>query len=123
MSILGDIKIELDPIIADAKALASKAVDYLKDVAISSAQKAVAFIKESELGTKIMNLISKASLVTDPDVKGADKFNAIVDIAMEAYKAFVGTGILKSIIDTGVNVLRQVIQSLYDDFVAAFAKA
>lgn len=58
MSILEDIKIELDPIVAEAKALAGKAVDFLKDVAITAPQKAVAFIKETSFGTKIANLVS-----------------------------------------------------------------
>ncbi len=120
MSIIKDIVIELDPIIAEAKALASKAVDFLKDVPISAAQKAVAFVKETSLGTAIANLVSAAS---NSQANGADKFAAVVDAAWDAYEAFIGAGALKGLIDIGLNILRQVVQSIYDDFAAAFAKA
>jgi len=45
---------------------------------------------------------------------------AIFDAAIDAYKAFVDNGALSGLISTALNVLRQVIQSIYDDFVAAF---
>jgi len=53
-------------------------------------------------------------------MSGAEKAMAIFDAAIDAYKAFVDNGALSGLISTALNVLRQVIQSIYDDFVAAF---
>lgn len=117
MTILDDIKIELDPIIADAKALASKAVDFLKDVPIMAVQKAVALIKETSLGTAIANLISAAS---HSDLSGSARFTAVVDKAFDAYTAFVENGGLKGLIALGVSVLRQTVQAIYDNMKASF---
>ena len=117
MSILNDIVIELDPIIEDAKALASKAVDFLKDVPIMAVQKAVALIKETSLGTAIANLISAAS---HSELSGMDKFNAVVSKAFDAYNAFVENGGLSGLIQLGVSVLRQTVQAIYDNMKASF---
>lgn len=117
MGILNDITIELDPIIDEAKELAETAIDILKNVPISAAQKAVALVKETSLGTAILNLISAAST---SNASGLDKFSAVFDAAKDAYDAFIGAGALKGLIDIGLNILRQIIQSIYDDFAAAF---
>lgn len=123
MSILKNIDIDLDPIVADAKALAGRAVDFLADVPIMAVQKAVAFIKETSLGTAIANLISAASHVDDPGVSGIDKFNAVFDAARAAYDAFVENGALDGLIDLGTSVLRQTIQALYDHLKSTFGFA
>lgn len=120
-SIIAQVEVAIDPIIAEAKAIAAQvatgAFTYLKGVAITAAQKAVALIKETSLGTAIMNLISAASLTTGT---GADKFAAVIAAAEAAYTAFVGAGGLSGLISAGLSVLRQVAQSLFDDFTAAF---
>lgn len=113
------IDIDIEPIIEEAKAFAETAIDFLKDVPISAAQKAVALIKETSLGTAIANLISAAHSSNAP---GVDKFNAVLNAATKAYEAFVGNGGLSGLIAVGLNVLRQVIQSVFDDFVAAFVR-
>ncbi|MDR7103008.1 hypothetical protein [Croceicoccus sp. BE223] len=118
MSIIDDIEIAIEPIIEEAKEWGEKALDFLKDVPITAGQKAVALIKETSLGTAIMNLISAASL---KDVSGMDKFNAVFDGAVAAYRAFTENGGLNGLIASGMSVLRQLVQSLYDDFKAAFA--
>lgn len=110
----------LETIITEAKALASSAADFLKDAAISTAQKAVALIKETSLGTAIANLISAASA---SDATGAEKFAAVLAAVEKAYAAFVDNGGLSGLISTGLSVLRQAIQSLYDDFAATFLGA
>lgn len=117
---LEEIDIDVDAIIDEAKELASKAVDFLKDVAISAAQKAVALVKETALGTAILNLVSAASHIDDKEMSGIEKFNAIFDRVIDAYRAFSDNGGFRGLISTGLNILRQVIQSIYDDFKNAF---
>lgn len=118
MDLFKDIEIDLDPIIAEAKRWAGTAIEFLKDVPITAAQRAVALVKETALGTAIANLISAAS--HGEGMTGAEKFNAVFEKAIAAYRAFTENGGLSGLIATGLSVLRQVIQSLYDDFAAAF---
>lgn len=114
MSILSELNVSTA--LEAVEKVVSGALDYLKDLAISAAQKAVAIIKETSLGTAIMNLISAAS---QTDGSGSDKFAAVLAAAQKAYQAFVDNGGLKGIFDSVVSVLRQVIQSLFDDFASA----
>lgn len=120
MSIFKDIEIAIEPIIEEAKEWAGKAVDFLLDVPITLGQKAVALIKETSLGTAIMNLISAAS---NHDIPGSDKFSAVLDAAKGAYEAFVGNGGIAGLIATGVSVLRELIESLVTDFKQTFLTA
>lgn len=116
-NILAEVEVAIEPIVEEAKQWAGKAIDFLKEVPITVAQKAVALVKETSLGTAIMNLISAASTVQAP---GADKFGAVLSAAEHAYEAFVSNGGLSGLIATGLNILRQLVQSLYDDFRQAF---
>lgn len=120
-TIIAQVEVAVEPIIAAAKEWAGKAVDYLKDVAISAVQKAVALIKETPLGTAIANLVSAASLSTT--TSGADKFSAVLAAVTDAYNAFVGNGGLSGLIASGVSVLRQTIQFVYDEMQQAFFSA
>lgn len=120
MSIIDDIEIAIEPIIEEAKEWGEKALDFLKDVPITAGQKAVALIKETSLGTAIMNLVSAAS---HTGLSGSEKFALVFDKAIAAYRAFADNGGLSGLIATGLSVLRQVIQSLVDDFKAAFLPA
>lgn len=120
MSIFDEIEIDLKPIIAEAKEWAGEAIDYLKNVPITAGQKAVALIKETSLGTAIANLVSA---ISHSELSGAEKFNAVFDKAIEAYRAFTDNGGLSGLIATGLSVLRQLIQSMYDDFRSAFLAA
>lgn len=119
-TVLAQVEIAIEPIITAAKELAATAVNYLKDVAISLPQKAVAFIKETPLGTAIMNLISAASTTT---ASGTEKMAGVIGAAQAAYDAFVANGGLTGLLTAGLSVLRQLAQSLYDDFAATFLKA
>lgn len=118
-SILGTLEIAVEPIIAEAKVWEQKAVDFLKDIPITLTQKAVALLKQTSIGTAVANLISLASLSSAP---GQDKFAAVLSAIEGAYNAFVSNGGLAGLIATGVSVLRQLVQSLFDDFAAAFLK-
>lgn len=118
--IIAEIKIEIDPVVAEAKALAGKAIDYLKDVPIMAVQKAVAFIKETSFGTKIANLVSLFTQEQFKHLTGAEKAIAIFEAAKDAYDVFMMNGALKGLIDFGVSVLRQTIQAIYDNFKATF---
>ncbi len=119
-NILAQIEIAVEPIIEEAKALAGKAIHFLADVPITLGQRAVAFIKETSLGTAIMNLISAAS---NHDVPGQDKFSAVLGAAQGAYKAFTDNGGLSGLIAAGISVLRELIESLVNDFKATFLSA
>lgn len=114
------VEIDIEPIIEEAKEKALTAVHFLLDVPISAAQKAVALIKETSLGTAILNLISAAH---SSQASGQDKFSAVFKAATGAYEVFVGNGGLSGLIAAGLSVLRQVVQSIYDDFIAAFLPA
>jgi hypothetical protein len=117
MSILSTIEIEVEPIVAEAKEWAGKAVDFLKDVPIMLEQKAIALIKETSLGTAILNLISAAE---GTGAAGADKFGAVVAAAEAAYEAFVSNGGLKGLIATGVSILRALVEVFVANFKSVF---
>lgn len=116
-SILADIEVAIDPIVEEAKVWAGKAIHFLADVPITLGQRAVALIKETSLGTAIMNLISAANTSSAP---GGDKFAAVLSAVQHAYEAFVGNGGLSGLIAAGVSVLRELIESLVTDFKLAF---
>lgn len=119
-NILAQVEVQLEPIVEEAKEWAGKAVDFLKDVPITLAHRAVALLKETSLGVAVMNLISAASLHEAP---GSDKFSAVISAAEGAYNAFTSHGGLSGLIAEGLSVLRQLVQSLYDDFRQAFLTA
>lgn len=119
-NIIAAVEVAVEPIIAEAKIWATKAVDFLLDVPITLGQKAVALIKETSLGTAIMNLVSAASTASVP---GQDKFAAVLSAAQHAYEAFVGNGGLSGLIAAGVSVLRELIESLVTDFKQTFLSA
>lgn len=118
-NIIAQIEIAIDPIIDEAKEWAGKAVDFLIELPIRAGQRAVALIKETSLGTAIMNLISAASM---HDVPGQDKFAAVLSAAQGAYKAFVDHGGLAGLIAAGVSILRELIESLVTDFKMTFGR-
>lgn len=104
---------------AEAVIWAEKAAHYLEGVAISAAQKAVALLKETSVGTAVMNLVS--AYAASP-IAGASKFDAVVGAVEGIYNAFVNAGGLKGLLAVGVSVLRQLVQLIFDDFAATFAK-
>jgi hypothetical protein len=115
-TILADIHVAIDPIIAAAKEWAVKAANFLADVPIKAGQKAVALVKKTALGVAIMNLISAAE---SHGGTGLDKFNAVLAAGRKLYDTFVGHGGLTGLIAVGVDVFREVIESLVSDFRAA----
>lgn len=117
MSILELAEAAIEPIIEELKEFAEDAFDYIVQLPISLTQKAVAIIKETSLGTAIINLISAAS---NSDASGTDKFSAVIKAASAAYDAFVANGGFKGLIELGVSVLRQAVQFIYDEMQQAF---
>lgn len=104
---------------AEAIIWAEKAVHYLEGVAISAAQKAVALLKETSVGTAVMNLVSAYAA---SNIAGSVKFDSVVMAVEGIYAAFVNAGGLKGLLAVGVSVLRQLVQSLVDDFMTTFVK-
>lgn len=100
----------------EAEKLLSEAGIVLKKIAVSITQEAVALVKETSLGTDIMNLISAAASTS---YSGVRKFENVIAAAEKGYADFVSGGGLAGLELAGINILRQLVQSLYDDFVAA----
>lgn len=102
----------------EAKIWETKAVTFLKGVAITETQKAVALLKQTSVGTAVANLVSSFQYST---LAGADKLTHVLAAADGVYTAFVAAGGLSGLLTVGVSVLRQLIQSVFDDFAAALA--
>jgi hypothetical protein len=117
MSILNLIEIEIEPIVAEAKALAGKAVTFLATELKSLPLRAIAFIKETSLGTAIANLISAAEA---SGASGADKLTAVIAAAEKAYAAFVANGGLSGLVTAGASILRALVEVFVADFKTAF---
>lgn len=118
-SLVLTVETEIKDVIHEAKTVwLPKAETFLEGVAITAEQKAVALLKETTVGTAVANLISAASSAS---TAGTTKFAAVVAAGKALYDAFVDNGGLKGLLTSGVSVLRQLVQSLFDDFAAASA--
>lgn len=108
----------IDEIVNEAKSLAGSIVVYAKEIAGTALDMFVAYIKETTLGTAIMNLISAASSST---ASGYDKFAAVLAAAKDAWLAFVGAGGVSGVWAAFQSALVSVIQGLYERFFAKTA--
>lgn len=104
---------------AVAKPLVATAVDYVKEAASNALDDFVSFIKETSLGTAIMNLISAASSST---ASGYDKFAAVLLAGENAWNAFVSNGGVSGIWSVFKSAFTYVVQRLYEGFAATFLK-
>lgn len=122
MNILEDIETIggnlLDEIKAEAKELAGSIVVYAKEMAGTALDMFVSYIKETKLGTAIMNLISAAS---SSDASGYAKFAAVITAAQEAWGVFVGAGGVSGVFAQFKSALVYVVQALYERFVGKTA--
>lgn len=102
-----------------AKPFAEAALTYAKDAAGAALDNFVAFIKETSLGTALMNLISAAS---SSSASGYDKFAAVLMAGQNAWAAFVDNGGLTGVWAVFKSALTYVVQKLYENFAATFLK-
>ena len=108
----------IDEIIAEAKSLAGSIVVYAKEMAGTALDMFVSYIKETKLGTAIMNLISAAS---SSSASGYDKFAAVISAAKDAWLAFVANGGVSGVWTQFTSALVSVVQALYQHFIAKTA--
>lgn len=102
----------------EAKSLSGSIVVYAKEIAGTALDMFVAYIKETKLGTAIMNLISAAS---SSSASGYDKFAAVITAAQEAWATFVGAGGVSGVWTQFTSALVSVVQALYQHFIAKTA--
>ena len=102
-----------------AKPFVESAIQYAKEAGSAALDNFISFIKETSLGTAIMNLISAASSST---ASGYDKFAAVLLAAQNAWSAFIGNGGLSGVWSVFKSALTYVVQKLYENFAATFLK-
>ncbi|MBS7669317.1 hypothetical protein [Croceicoccus gelatinilyticus] len=122
MSIIEDIETIggnlLDEIKTEAKELAGSIVVYAKEMAGTALDMFVSYVKETKLGTAIMNLISAASSSGE---SGYVKFAAVITAAKDAWAAFVGAGGVSGVFAQFTSALVYVVQGLYERFTGKVA--
>lgn len=122
-NVITEIVTEAKQIAAGAYALAKpfveSAVQYAKDAASSALDNFISFVKETSLGTAIMNLISAASTQS---ASGYDKFAAVLLAGQNAWAAFVDNGGLAGVWSVFKSAFTYVVQKLYEAFAATFLK-
>ena len=108
----------IEDIVTEAKELAGSIVVYAREMAGTALDMFISYIKETRIGTAIMNLISAASSST---ASGYDKFAAVITAAKDAWAAFVGAGGVSGVWAAFASALVYVVQALYERFVAKAA--
>jgi hypothetical protein len=106
----------LEAIVEEGRKLAGSVAAYAKEMAGTALDMFVSYIKETKLGTAIMNLISAAQ---SSSASGYDKFAAVISAAKDAWLAFVDAGGVSGIWSQFTGALVYVIQGLYERFKAA----
>lgn len=99
---------------------AVEAVEHLGGVivhfVISEVQKLVAQAKETDLGTRAMNLVSE---LTSEAISGPEKMAKLVGMLVDDAGAFLAGGGVDGAVVEVENFVREFAQSAYNDFVAA----
>jgi len=122
MSVIKDVEAigadVIAKIVAEAKSLATSALAYAHQMAGTALDMFVAYIKETTLGTAILNLISAASA---SNASGYDKFAAVISAAKDAWYAFVAAGGVSGVWAQFTGALVYVVQGLVERFLAKAA--
>ena len=101
----------------DAIELLKKAGHAIVTFVVAEEQKAVVVLKQHDtIVTKAMNLISD---LEDSSHDGTARMDKVIGDLSDDYDAFTTAGGFEGILESGVNVLRQFAQSVFDDFKAA----
>lgn len=104
----------------EAEAALKAAGIAIETFVVTEAQKAVVILKQQDITTRALNLISA---IASKSLTGTQKMTVVITDLESDYAAFVAAGGLKGLLAEGESVLRQFAQSVYDDFSADVAKA
>lgn len=101
-------------ILTDAQVQALKDAGHqVQAFAVSEADKAVAALKQTDIGTAVANDISA---VSSQSLSGAQKFEAVLTNTLPLVLKFVTGGGLSAVEKDVEDIARSLVQSLYNDF-------
>lgn len=109
MGLWGKIKKVFGGVDDAVEDIAGNAWDYVDD----QIDKAVAMLKQTHIGTSVLNFIS---IVDDDDIPGSEKFDKVVSMIMPVIKDFADNGRLDTTADQIEDFARQFVQSAYNDW-------
>jgi hypothetical protein len=104
----------------DAITVLKQAGIAIEQFVLSEGQKVVATLKETPLGTDAENLISA---LMNSAVSGSAKMASVVAALVPLTEDLVASGSISGLVNTVEDTVRELAQSIYNDFVAAAAKA